>query len=308
MPLLTQEQFHKARRFILDQGRPLERALFVHAFEGGDQQGVLDALSSYQNGDGGFGHALEPDFCCDESSALATTVAFQCLRELGVPSDHPLVQRGIRYFLDTYDSATRCWMDVPPAVNNAPHAPWWHYRDDEPRRMDRCLANPRAEITAYLHEHAELVPGTFLRELTETVVQHLNTLADAMEMHDLLCYIRLAETKRLPESLRETIMPKLRRAVDATVAREPSQWLSYGLRPLDVVESADSPFASQLDDVVQANLDFEISRQEDDGAWPLNFSWGDVYPQAAQKAAIEWRGRRALQLLQTLGSCDRLAR
>ena len=50
------------------EARPLERALFAHAFEGGGRTAVLAALVPYQNDDGGFGHALEPDWGAPSNS------------------------------------------------------------------------------------------------------------------------------------------------------------------------------------------------------------------------------------------------
>ena len=50
---LTQEAFDRAADFLRTQARPLERALFAHAFEDGRRTAVLAALVPYQNDDGG---------------------------------------------------------------------------------------------------------------------------------------------------------------------------------------------------------------------------------------------------------------
>ena len=50
-----------AETFILNNARLLERNLFAFHFQGGHGQKVLSALLAYQNQDGGFGNALEPD-------------------------------------------------------------------------------------------------------------------------------------------------------------------------------------------------------------------------------------------------------
>ena len=52
----------------------------------------------FQNDDGGFGRALEPDFRLPASSAIATAVGFQYLREAGVAS--PRSHGGCRRALD----------------------------------------------------------------------------------------------------------------------------------------------------------------------------------------------------------------
>lgn len=82
MKRLTQAAFQKAKTFVLDQGSALDQRRFEYHFEAGSADAVLAALASYQNDDGGVGHSLEPDIRTPASSAIATTIAFQILREI----------------------------------------------------------------------------------------------------------------------------------------------------------------------------------------------------------------------------------
>jgi hypothetical protein len=50
-----------AETFIWNNARLLERHLFAFLFKEGSRQNVIAAVSAYQNEDGGFGNALEPD-------------------------------------------------------------------------------------------------------------------------------------------------------------------------------------------------------------------------------------------------------
>ena len=77
MKRLTQAAFQRAKTFVKEQGRDLDRRLLSYYFEGGSDVSVLAALAVYQNDDGGFGHGLEPDLRTPASSVIATTVAFQ---------------------------------------------------------------------------------------------------------------------------------------------------------------------------------------------------------------------------------------
>ncbi len=61
------EMLEKARGFIYKNARPLDVARWNYLFENGDSTEVMKYLLSYQNEDGGFGHALEPD-CWNEKS------------------------------------------------------------------------------------------------------------------------------------------------------------------------------------------------------------------------------------------------
>jgi hypothetical protein len=82
----------KIKRFMQNEARPSEKCLYLYHFENGALSDVLAALASFQNADGGFGHALEPDLRLQESSVIATTIAFQHFRELGIHEDLPMLR------------------------------------------------------------------------------------------------------------------------------------------------------------------------------------------------------------------------
>ena len=303
MKQLTQAAFQRAKNFIMEQGRALDQKRFEFHFENGSADVVLAALSPYQNDDGGFGHSLEPDIRTPASSAIVTTVGFQILREIRAPVDHILVREGIQYFIDTYDEPQQVWRIVPPEVDEAPHAPWWNY-EGTTESFGRFLVNPRAEILGYLHEFSDGVPAELLDSLTTTILEHLDSLPDEMEMHDILCCVRLAETKALPNT--DKIWEKLAQAAAQGVARNAEQLTGYVLKPLWLVPSPESPLAAELEDEVQMNLGFEIGQQGEDGSWSPNFSWDDQYPEAWRTAKKEWQSRITVDTLKTLKDFGRI--
>ena len=305
MKKLTQAAFQRAIEFVKDQGRDLDRALLAHHIEAGSADDVLAALASFQNDDGGFGHGLEPDLRTPASSAIATTVAFQNFRSMRVPADHPMVRRGIGYLLETYDVSRQVWPIIPPEVEDAPHAPWWDYASSE-AGFGGFLVNPRVEIVGYLHDYSAAVPAGLLDALTTAVFEHLESLPDEIEMHDIICFVSLAETASLPQPYRDRIWAKLAKAAEHGVAREPEQLSGYVLKPLYLVSSPESPLAAELADAVAMNLDFEIEQQGEDGAWSPNFSWGVQFPEAWQIARREWQARITLSTLRVLRDFGRI--
>ncbi|WHT49031.1 hypothetical protein QNH10_04930 [Sporosarcina thermotolerans] len=46
---------------------------------------------------------MEPDFRCEASSALATTIGLQLLSRIGADESEPMVQKAIQYVLNTFD-------------------------------------------------------------------------------------------------------------------------------------------------------------------------------------------------------------
>ena len=303
MTRLTQAAFQSAKNFIMDQGRELDQRRFEFHFEAGSADAVLSALASYQNEDGGFSNSLEPDIRTSASSAIAATVGFQVLREIRAPVEHALVRKGIEYFVATYDESRQVWPIIPPEVEEAPHAPWWNY-ENSADTFGQFLVNPRAEIVGYLHEFSDGVPTQLQNQLTTTVLEQLDSLPDEMEMHDILCFVKLAETETLPN--RDKVWEKIARAAAPHLPQNAEQLTGYVLKPLWLVTSPESPLAAGFKEEVEMNLDFEIEQQGEDGSWSPNFSWEDQYPEAWQIAKQEWQSRFTVETLKTLKNFGRI--
>lgn len=302
--MLTKEAFDASRRHIESTGRLLEIARFRHAFERGSAKSVLDAIKWYQNADGGFGHALEPDLRTNASSALCTSIAFQVLRSIEARPSEASVSAGIAWLLENLDRERTHWRIIPRTAEENPHAPWWNQKDREDVFNSFSL-NPTAEILGYLYAHQTKVPSEVLSVVSDRVVSHLSGL-ETIEMHELLCCLRLLQTKTLPEDVRGRIHPKLTQLVDKTVAWDPAQWKGYGLRPLQVVDGPDSPFLTGHEESVAANLDYEISSQNEDGSWTPTWSWGEAFPDEWKLACREWSGVLTLRKLLVLKRFKRI--
>src|SRR5690554_3840316 len=118
--------YQKARQFIYRNARPLDLARWQYHFEGGDREAVLTALAAYQNEDGGFGHALEPDAWNPNSAPIQTWTATEILREIDfTDAAHPIIQGILRYLAGGQDFEGRFWFNTLRSNNDYPHAPWW---------------------------------------------------------------------------------------------------------------------------------------------------------------------------------------
>ena len=218
----------------MDQGRALDQRRFEFHFEAGSANAVLAALASYQNDDGGFGNSLEPDIRTPASSAIATTVGFQLLREIRAPAGHALVRRGIEYFVTTYDESRQVWPIIPPEVEKAPHAPWWNY-ESSAETFGQFIVNPRAEIVGYLHEFSDGVPTKLLKPLA--------TSRSGSIWIPYLTKWRCTTSSVSQGSRRRrlyrigTRYGKLARLAAPRVARNAAQLTGYVLKPLWLVSS-----------------------------------------------------------------------
>ncbi len=308
MKRLSQPALQQTRTYLATQGRAVDQARFAFHFEGGRAAAVLTALAAYQNADGGFGHALEPDLRTAASSAIATQQGCNLLREVGATSGEVLVQRAVAYLLATLDQKQLRWEIVPPAVEDAPHAPWWGYAQSA-ENFDGFLANPRAALIGFLCEHQSLLPVGLLAALLEAQIAHLVTQGDdkGIDMHELPCYVTLALSPQLPHRYQQQITALLHKAVQGKVATDPSAFGSYQLLPLDVAPAPDALLAAAVDrSAVDAHLDYLLETQLPDGSWPLPWSWDFVDAAAWAQAARDWKGFTAVNWVKTLAAYGRV--
>ena len=304
MKLLSRLAYEKAVNYIKQNARPIDKALYAYHFEKGSMAAFLTELVAFQNADGGFGHALEPDLRLVDSSVIATTVAFQHFLSFELPGDHEMVRQACAHLLTTYDAQHVNWPIIPANIDDAPHAPWWNYDSNV---MSKNPVNPRAEIVRYLHAYPEHFPTPMRNTVTQSVIDYLFSQPDDMDMFDLYCYIHLWKSEGLPKVTRSRIFDRLQQVVNNTVQRRPEDWKDYGLNPLSVASAPDSPFMNDmLREAVDQNLDFMIDAQNADGCWQPNWSWGEQWPAAWEQAKTEWSGLITLGNLRTLKAFGRI--
>lgn len=172
MMKLNEIRWEQARQYMLQGARSLERALFRYEFENGSFTDVLIELSSYQNEDGGFGHGLEPDLRCKESSALATTRALEILRlHPNHPERNERVISALQYLEHTYVPERSGWDIIPKEAEQSPRAIWWQYG-----AFKDHWGNPNADIIAYFIDERELYPLESLDSLVRYALDYLNRL------------------------------------------------------------------------------------------------------------------------------------
>src|SRR5205807_2501588 len=137
------ETLTRAQAFFADNGRPIDRARFAYHFAGGPRDAVASALETYQNEDGGFGHALEVDISAPASNPFATELGLLTCLQAGIPREHPLLQRATAY-LEATQEEDGGWR-FTPAVYEHELAPWF-------QGWDWPNLNPACSLAALLRE------------------------------------------------------------------------------------------------------------------------------------------------------------
>jgi hypothetical protein len=308
MRTLQRDQFERAKDFIFSEGRPLDQRLFDFHFGEAEIDSVISELIKFQNEDGGFGNALEPDLRTPLSSALATSVALRNMVEVGVSLGSPILEKTVSYLLGTLDRKNWRWIIAPDGRDDSPHAPWWG-GDDIASSFRGCFANPSAEITGLLLNYKQLVPADVLYSLLERLRSYLIEAVetrDGFQMHDLVCYLALAHSNSLDEEYCSKISPLLIKAADSIVEKDKAKWSGYSARPLWLCDHPNSILYPVLEEHVNENLDFEIETQNEDGSWSPFWDWGGNYSDDWKTASKEWSSHLTLNNLIRLRNFDRL--
>jgi hypothetical protein len=114
------QRLRNAQDFIWRNARLLERYLFTSLFTNGSREPVLAALRAYQNEDGGFGNALEPDKRCPTNQPQDIEFALHILDAVNAVGD-PMVAHACDYLV-TITTPAGSVPHALPSVNTYPPA------------------------------------------------------------------------------------------------------------------------------------------------------------------------------------------
>jgi len=290
--------FEKARTFIYRNARPLDLARWQYHFENGGRDAVLTALAAYQNADGGFGHALEPDCWNPNSSPIQTWAATEILREIGfTDAAHPIIQGILRYLAGGQDFESHFWCCVIRSNNDYPHAPWWHTDSDSTCHNDY---NPTACLAGFILRFADKDSESYqlgcrIAKEAYGVYMAQDLLND---MHTAACYVRLmqyCEEAGINDVLDIPVLKeKLRKQVKQSITQNTAEWeTGYICKPSQFFNSRDSVFYADNRDTADYECEYIIKSQQEDGSWHIPWSWG-AYPEEWAVAKNWWKGSVAV--------------
>ncbi|MDG4825558.1 hypothetical protein O7635_27230 [Asanoa sp. WMMD1127] len=287
------KRFADGREFLRREGRLLERRLFATCFEGAPGGRVVDVLRGYANDDGGFGHALEPDKRCPASLPLDVEVALQAMATAGVV-DLPLA-RGAADFLARVASDVDAGGAVPladPVIEGYPradHMTEWTYAPS---------LNPTAGLVGLLHRLGVEHPWVTTAAAWCWARLDEDLPTDAHALREILVFLEHGTERDRATAAAAKVRAALDTASHFNLDPDAPE---YGVTPLGLASSAESPWRALFDeDVIQGHLDRMERDQQDDGGWPI------TWEPPGQAAVLEWRGIVTLENLRTLVSYGRL--
>lgn len=205
--------------------------------------------------------------------------------------EHPMITGAIRYLLDVYNTGKQGWDIVPYHVDQAPHAPWWEYRE-----IYDGWGNPNLEIVGWLY-HFPHGPLEFREKITEHAVQYLLERSPLNDAHELLCALRMLEY--VPEEIAEQVIPQVDEMLTRCVSTDPDKWKEYVLMPLQVVNTPEARYYPLLKESIRDNIEHLLVEQQKDGAWHPVWNWGQ-HEEEWEQAKEEWKGILTLDAIRSL--------
>jgi len=288
--------FAAGDRFLLTEARLLERRLFAAVFLGQPGVHVIDALRGYQNDDGGFGHALEPDKRCPASLPIDVETALGAMAAAGA-ADEIMITRACDFLAVTAaradaGGAVPLAFDVIEQFPRAAHWTDWTYAP---------ALNPTAGLAGRLYQLG--VDHPWRAQATEYCWQQLaagGPIGDAHTLSEVMIFLaHVPDRDRADRHAREIAA----QFADVAMFHLDPDADGYGLTPLHLAQEPGSRWRSLFADAqIDSHLDRLLKSQQDDGGWPI--SWDPP----SQAAAQEWRGIVTLQALRTLTSYGRIKR
>lgn len=300
--------YNRIRSWFYRNTRPLDFARWRFHFEEGPLSAVLEALSAYQNEDGGFGYALEIDSWNPNSTPVQTATAVEKLLEVRFDDrTHPVMQGILRYLDSGAEMDGDTWRNVVESNNEYPHASWWH---TDSTSTARSIYNPTAILAGCILKFADQDSRLYergmriARDLCAMFLDHPD-----IEMHPLRCVLTMLDCIADAQLEEHFAFAQLTEAASARItvllARAAEDWSGYTCRPSFFIKTPESPGAADHAVLIQQELDYVLNNRNPEGIWNLTWTW-DGYEKEFAVTENWWKASIAIEHLLLLRAFGRL--
>lgn len=301
-------KINKISTWIHKNARELEIAIWKYHFENGNKNDVVNALLYYQNEDGGFGNAVDPDNWNVNSLPYATLFVINILKDIEFfDMQHP-IYLGIKKYLDNESYFPNGWTFTVPTNNNYPHANYYKYNEDYNKTESTGI------ILGFCSFIIEYYRET---KIYSSVIKLVDSLVDMIYSDNLgdmgpagyITLINAMKKVNFEGYNYDKLELRLKELVNNSIQRNTEQWPFYGYRPSDYVKSKDSIFYQDNKDIIEVELDFLFDTLPNDDVWPISWSWSDnneKYPKESAISGNWWKAIKAIERVAFLKNFGRL--
>ncbi|AWI11386.1 hypothetical protein CQJ30_03835 [Caldibacillus thermoamylovorans] len=298
METLTKNQLTNIEKYIMENGRELEKAKWNYLFNNGEKGAILDELLTYQNSDGGFGKGLEADIQMPDSSSIASTEAIFTAYEYELDCEEKWFKDLLSYFEKTMDDGSEIlsfWEKVTEQVDHYPHAPWWNYSKET-----RFTPNPCAVVASAFLKYGNDHQKALGYKITKRCIEFLKSNEPCYD-HDCYCLQVLIEVleELQSEFIDDEVMKHMERRILGSLCTDSKRWMEYVAQPLDFITSPHSRWYKLLEPYIEENINYWLTFLKEEGYWLTNFSWG-IDNEISRQVTIYWQCYMALNRVKIL--------
>ncbi|MDD3957757.1 MAG: hypothetical protein PHW40_00080 [Candidatus Izemoplasmatales bacterium] len=288
--------FERGAAFIKKFARPLELAMYQYHFANGSKSAVIRELRKFQNPDGGFAHALEPDNWNPESNPIATNDAIKILYHLDALDEATDMMRGVIRYLKShhaFDEENRQWRFQIESNKDYPHAIWWEVEKD-----GLFEYNPTVALAAIMICYGG--GDDYYKQIVREAMTYLVTakpIGDTMKCY-MLAY-EIFKNKGIDDVLDLSEMHALIQGkLEAVICADESQYgVAYVYIPSDFFLRSDSSFISRkMMPLIEMELSIHSRILKPDGGFAITWQWYTEYDEF-HHAEMIWRARITLDRL-----------
>ncbi len=286
-----------AIKYVLENARPLELAVFRYFFEGGSNQAVIAELSKFQNTDGGFGNALEPDFFNPNSSPIATNDAIITLSRVNALDRDSNIVKGIVRYLDSHDSFNedkKRWLFAIDSNKDYPHAIWWEKKGDGISKF-----NPSVSLAAFMICYGKRTP--LYEEIIKEAIEYLRN--GELGGDDINCYLpayELLTSNCVSDIVDLTIFKDLLcKAIENCICKDIEKYgVEYVPMPSTIFTGRYTEFITpEIEPLIAAEKAILGKLQTEDGGFDITWKWYTPYTDEYEQARNWWRPRITIEKL-----------
>lgn len=288
----------KAIKFISENAQPLELSVYRYFFEEGSNQAVIDELSKFQNTDGGFGNALEPDFFNPNSSPIATNDAISTLCRVNALNKNSDMVKGIVKYLASHDSLDedkKRWLFAIDSNVDFPHAIWWEKKGDGISKF-----NPSVSLAAFMVCYGNRT--SLYEEIIKEGFEYLQNGGD-ISGDDVNCYLLAYEllTKNGIDDIVDINIFKdlLCTAIENCICKYTEKYgVEYVPMPSIIFAGRYLDFITpEIKPLIFAEKDILGKLQKEDGGFDITWKWYTPYSDEYEQARNWWRPRITIEKL-----------
>lgn len=303
--MISKKTYFELKAWIYRNARDIELSLWKYYFENGSREDVISALSYFQNEDGGFGKALEPDNWNPNSTPYTTLYAINILNDIDLMElSHPIYKGILKYLYSEKDLMEYGWRFCVSANDDFPHAPWWNFKEEANLIESIGITS---ELSAFVLKYGDR--SSLLYQKVTVLVKNLtdyfmagNSFGD-MGIGGYAVLLQTMKELNLGKYEYASLQLRMNQLVKDSIEKDTSKWKYYGVLPSNYIRSPQSIYYDENKELVEKEIKYLIETLPQNDVWGITWTWFENNSKYSKEFAISenwWKASKAIEKIRFL--------